>query len=191
MVRDDVSPLDAGDGATAAAVAALLNRELGEGLYRPEWLLEDAASPTAGVWVTGAPDLAGAAVARLLGRADSDYYEAFGAAGLDLFNGPAPVGSLEAVAVEPGARRHGAGSRLVTTSLEWMRGRGCSAAVTVSWQSGREGSSAGLFRRLGMREGPTVERFYHEESVRNGWACPVCGGPCSCAATLFTLAFTR
>jgi GNAT superfamily N-acetyltransferase len=187
----EVSPLDAADGGTATAVAALLNRELGEGLYRPEWLLEDAASPTAGVWVTDPAALAGAAVARLLGPADSDYYEAFGAAALDLFDGTGPVGSLEAVAVEPGRRRHGTGSSLVTACLEWMRERGCGAAVTVSWRSGREGASAGLFRRLGMREGPTVERFYYEESVRNGWACPVCGGPCTCAATVFTLAFTR
>jgi hypothetical protein len=72
-----------------------------------------------------------------------------------------------------------------------MRERGCTSAVTLSWRSGREGSSAGLFRRLGMREGPTVERFYYDESVRDGWTCPVCGGPCTCAATLFTLALTR
>jgi GNAT superfamily N-acetyltransferase len=189
MGRDEVSPLAAGDRATAEEAAALLNRELGDGLYRPEWLLEDAADPAAGVWVTGAPVLAGAAVARLLASADADYYRAFGPAALDLFAGA--VGSFEAFVVEPDHRGHGLGTRLATVSLDWMRGRGCTSAVTLAWRSGREGSSAGVFRRLGMREGPTVERFYFEESVRNGWTCPVCRGPCSCSATLFTLALTR
>lgn len=190
MGRDeDVTPLDAGDRAAAAAVAALLNREIGEGLYRPEWLLEDAASPSAGVWLAGRPVPAGAAVARLLAAADGSYYRAFGPAALDLF--AALVGSFEAFAVDPDHRRQGLGTRLATRSLDWMRERGCASAVTLSWRSGREDSSAGLFRRLGMREGPTVERFYLEESVRNGWTCPVCGGPCTCAATLFTVSLTR
>jgi len=189
MGRDDISPLAAGDRATAAATAALLNRELGAGLYRPEWLLEDAADPSAGVWVAGAPVPAGAAVARLLASDDADYYRAFGPAALDLFAGA--VGSFEAFAVEPDRRRHGLGTRLATVSLDWMRGRGCNSAVTLSWRSGREGSSTGVFRHLGMREGPTVERFYRDESLRNGWTCPVCCGPCSCSATLFTLALTR
>jgi GNAT superfamily N-acetyltransferase len=189
MGQDDVSPLDAGDAATASAAAALFNREMGEGLYRPEWLLEDAASPSARVWVAGSPAPAGAAVARLLAAADSDYYRAFGPPALNLFAGT--VGSFEALAVEPDQRRHGVGSRLTAVSLDWMRERGCSSAVTLSWRSGRADSSAGLFRRLGMSEGPTVERFYFDESVRDGWTCPVCRGPCTCPATLFSLPLTR
>jgi GNAT superfamily N-acetyltransferase len=189
MGWDGVSPLGEADTAAADAAAALLSRELGEGLYRPEWLLEDAASPRAGVWVVGSPAPVGTAVARLLTPPDSGYYRAFGPAALELF--VAAVGSFEAFAVDPDHRRHGIGVRLATASLEWMRERGCVWAVTVSWRSGRDGSSAGLFRRLGMTEGPTVERFYLDESLREGWSCPVCGRPCKCAATLFTLAFTR
>ncbi len=188
MGLDAVSPLHVEDAGAARAAAALLNRELGEGLYRPEWLLEDAANAAACVSLVGSPVPIGAAVARVLGTADSGYYRSFGPPALDLFNGT--VGSFEALAVEPAERRRGVGSRLVAASLDWMRRRGCAAAITVSWQSGRDGS-AGLFRRLGMREGPTVERFYLDESLRDGWACPVCDGPCRCAATLFTLSFDR
>lgn len=188
MGWDDVSPLAPGDRGAAEAAAALLSRELGEGLYRPDWLLEDAASATAGVWVAGSPPV-GSAVARLLTPADSSYYWTFGPAALELFRDD--VGSFEALAVEPDRRRHGIGARLTSASLDWMRARGCAWAVTVSWRSRREGASAGMFRRLGMTEGPTVEKFYLEESLRDGWSCPVCGGPCTCAATLFTLALTR
>jgi GNAT superfamily N-acetyltransferase len=189
MSRDAVAALRPSDIGEAAAAAALLNRELGDGLYRPEWLLEDAADPAAGVWLAWRAALVGAAVARLLGTDGGAYYRAFGPAAADVFTGT--VGSFEALAVEPDHRRGGVGSLLTATSLEWMRGRGCVAAITVSWRSGREGSSAGLFRHLGMREGPTVARFYLEESLRDGWACPVCRGPCTCPATLFTLSFTR
>jgi GNAT superfamily N-acetyltransferase len=185
----DVSRLGRDDRATADAAAALLSRELGEGLYRAEWLLEDSNSPRAAVWVAGSPALAGAAVARLLTPPDRGYYWAFGPAALGLFGDA--VGSFEAFAVDPAHRRRGIGGRLTTAAFDWMRERGCDWAVTVSWQSRREGSSAGLFRRLGMAEGPTVDQFYLEESKRDGWACPVCGRPCTCAATLFTLDLRR
>lgn len=186
MGWEDIATLEPGDTRTAAAASALLSGELGAGLYRPEWLLEDAANPGASVLVAGSVPPAGAAVARVLVPDDAGYYRAFGPPALDLFTGP--VGSFEALAVEPGHRRRGLGRRLTEASLDWMRERGCGSAITLSWQSRREGSSVGLFRALGMAEGPTIERFYYEESVRDGWACPVCGGPCSCSATLFTLA---
>ena len=181
-----MTPLRPDQDVEAAAAAALLNRELGDGLYRPEWLLADAASPTAGVWLVGSPVPRGAAVARLLAPADAGYYDRFAPAA-ELFAGL--VGSFEALAVEPASRRRGLGRALTVIGLDWMRERGCAAAVTISWRSGRDDSSAELFRRLGLREGRTVERFYYEESLADGWTCPVCRGPCTCSATLFTLRF--
>jgi hypothetical protein len=59
--------------------------------------------------------------------------------------------------------------------------------VAVSWLSGRPDASATVLRGLGFTEGRTVERFYYDESVRDGWACPVCGGPCTCSARLYSL----
>jgi GNAT superfamily N-acetyltransferase len=187
-MRDDVATLAPDSRDTATAAAALLDRELGSGLYRPEWLLEDAANPAAGVWLVRPPDPVAAAVARLLGPGDGEYYQGFGPAAMDLFRGT--VGSFEALAVHPEHRRSGLGTLLTATSLDWMRAQGCTAAVTLSWRAGATPSSAGLFRRLGMREGPTLDRFYLAESVRDGWICPVCQGPCTCPATLFTLRLT-
>jgi ribosomal protein S18 acetylase RimI-like enzyme len=184
VTEPEVTPLAPGDAESAGEAAALLNQELGDGLYRPEWLLEDAANPRAGVWVARAPALVGVAVARLLMAADHGYYRAFGPEDMARLEGG--VGSFEALAVDPALRHRGLGTGLTSVSLDWMRAQGCDTAVTLSWRSNRNGS-AGLFRRMGMREGTTVERFYHEESLRDGWACPVCHGPCTCPATLFTL----
>jgi ribosomal protein S18 acetylase RimI-like enzyme len=164
---------------------SLLNRELGEGLYRVDYLLEDAANPAAAVLLVEGPRLLGAAVSRLLAAADAGYYDRFGPEVRRLFARRA--GSLEALAVEPAFRRRGVGSALAGASLEWMRAQGCETAVALAWESGREGASAPLFRRFGFRQGATVEGFYLEESLREGWACPVCGVGCRCSATLYTL----
>ncbi|MBO0683208.1 MAG: GNAT family N-acetyltransferase, partial [Candidatus Dormibacteraeota bacterium] len=117
----------------ARLAGGLLNQELGQGMYSPQGLLEDAADPTAGVWVARPPAPAGVAVARLLIAEDADYYERFGAEATDLFAGA--VGSFEAVAVDPAWRRQGIAGRMTLTSLEWMRQQGCDAAVTISWLS--------------------------------------------------------
>jgi len=183
----EVVKLHPGDGTIARAAEALLNRELGRDIYARGRLERDAADPTAAVWIarnTG-PKPVGAAVARLLIPEDAAYYERFGPEAVKLFTGK--VGSYEAVAVEPGFRRRGTGRILTEAGLEWMRRQGCDLAVTLAWLSGREDSSPHLFRRLGFREWETVERFYYEESLRDGWECPVCLGPCRCSATLFTL----
>lgn len=175
------------DLTSIVAAEGLLNRELGQGLYRPGRLARDAADLTAAVWIAmeAAAEPVGAAVARLLIPEDSGYYERFGPEAVELFTDS--VGSYEAVAVEPDFRRHGVGRLLTEDSLGWMRQQGCDVAVTLAWLSGSKDSSPELFRRLGFRQGPTVDRFYYEESLRDGWICPVCGGPCRCSAMLFTL----
>src|SRR4030081_2213233 len=183
-----VAELRAGDVPRAEQVAVLLNGQLGDGLYTAEGLLADAADPWAAVMVAEASGFLGAAVSRLLRPADLGYYERFGAEGRHLLGSLA--GSLEGPAGEPAFRRRGTGALLAQASLSWMRAQGCSVLVTLAWRSGRDDESLPLFRRLGFSKGTTVDRFYFEESLRDGWSCPVCGPGCTCAATLFTLSLT-
>src|SRR5690349_17224379 len=153
----------------AMAAEAVLNRELGRGIYALGRLARDAADPTAAVWIAreAGPQPVGAAVARLLIPEDAAYYERFGPEAVKLFTGTV-VGSYEAVAVERGFRRRGTGRLLTEAGLEWMGRQGCDVAVTLAWLSGRKDSSPHLFRRLGFREWGTVERFYYDESLRDG-----------------------
>src|SRR5215469_2584021 len=176
-----------GDLTSITAAETLLNRELGQGLYPPGRVARDTADPTAAVWIARqeASPAVGASVARLLIPEDAAYYERFGPEAVELFTDT--VGSYEAVAVEPQLRRRGIGRLLTEAGLEWMREQGCSVAVTLAWLSGNRDSSPELFRRLRFHEGPTVDRFYYDESLLDGWTCPICGGPCRCSATLFTL----
>ena len=159
----------------------LLNTSLGAGLYSIEGKLEDLADPGAHLVVAMAgEDVVGAAVARLLVPADLAYYLAFGVPARDAFNGTR-VGSIEALAVRPASRRAGIGRALLDDSLAWCELQGCEWVVGVSWISGARGTSAPLFAAAGFNMGPTISEFYREDSVRNGWTCPVCGPVCTCA----------
>lgn len=159
----------------------LLNSSLGLGLYTATDLHRDIGDPTALVLVTrGEGGVTGGAVSRLLAPRDVDYYTRFGDPARRLFEATGPIGSISALAVAGSARRQGLGRRLVEASVDWCREQRCSAVVAVSWISGAEGTSAPLFAALGFTSGETVADFYLEESLRDGWTCPVCTGPCHC-----------
>ncbi|MDQ6691482.1 MAG: GNAT family N-acetyltransferase [Candidatus Dormibacteraeota bacterium] len=178
----ELTPLASSD---APDVLGLLNRELGEPLYGMDDLEKAAADPTATVnFIRHDGGLAAAAIARVLVPEDADYYRPFGSPVEDLFTGHT-VGSLEALAVRPSDRRRGLGARLVRARLAWLAEHGCDRVVAVSWLSGRAGTSAPLYRRLGFKEGDIAINFYLEESRTDGWSCPVCGNPCRCSAQLF------
>lgn len=168
-------------------LVALLNANLGDSLYNPATLQRDLRAPTARV--LGAYEeqrLIGGAVSRLLRPIDVDYYERFGNTARALFV-TGPIGSIEALAVSPGARRAGVGRRLLLDSLTWCREQGCKDAVAISWLSGVSGTSAPLFAAAGFTMGDAIPEFYLEDSLREGWSCPVCGGGCRCAGQLVYL----
>ncbi|MEA2646609.1 MAG: hypothetical protein QOE92_1692 [Chloroflexota bacterium] len=181
----DTRELRPGDGAALAEAGGLLNRLLGEGMYSDARMAEIAADPEAlllGAWDGGR--LAGAAVARLLYPEDADYYHAFGAPALQQFTHH-NVGSLEAVAVEPTRQRMGIGKRLTEEKMRWLASQGRDVGVAVSWISGSASGSSPMYQRLGFAGTPPVADFYLEESIKDGWTCPACQGPCHCSASFF------
>lgn len=179
------------EGSLVEEARRLLNRELGEEIYPGTELASTAdGGDRSALFVALAVDsesLLGAGVVRLLQAGDEGYYERFG----DLARRLALPGaaSLEAMAVEPPARRRGIGRSLIEARLGFAASVGASSAVAVSWLSGRA-PSLGLFRALGFEESEAVADFYLEESIRDRWACPACQGPCRCSAVLAGLRLT-
>ncbi len=129
-------------------------------------------------------DGVGAVLGRLLIPEDLAYYERFGELAQRAF-AAGQVGSIEALAVVPSERGRGIGRALVKSAAEWLFEAGSRSIAVVGWDSGRPDSSLPLLRSLGFEESARVERFYEEESRRDGWICPVDGNPCRCAAVLF------
>lgn len=171
--------------ALISAAMVLLNRELGEGMYSFSALHKTAAGPGSAIHVVReGEELAAAAVTRMLAAEDVDYYERFGRIATDLFSRHR-VGSLEALAVEPRWRRRGLGRALALARIRWIAGQGGDAAAGAAWISGRPDSSEPLYRSLGFEFSDRIPDFYLEESLRDGWICPVDGGPCHCPAAFF------
>ena len=175
-------------GALASALA-ILDVELGDGLYGADDLEAAARDPS--VLVLAAwqqEDLVAVAVGRVQIAEDADYYEAFGEDARRLFE-RGRVGSLEALAVLPRLRRRGLGAQLIRRRVEWFQEQGCASAIAIAWMPSNHpgGYSAPLFRELGFSEGSLVPEFYLVESARDGWSCPADGNPCRCGARLFWL----
>lgn len=164
-----------------AAAQVILNRHLGEHLYSHQKLEAIAADDEALLAAWDEASVLGAAVARLLHADDAGYYADFGAAATDLFS-QYRIGSLEALAVEESMRHRGIGRWLTLEQMSWMARRGCDVAVAISWRSGGKGTSARMYRDLGFTTTAPVPDFYLAESAGAGWTCPVCLGPCRCAA---------
>jgi GNAT superfamily N-acetyltransferase len=166
-------------------VLALFNRELGDPIYTIDSLRGVLDDPTATLRVVRREgSIAGAALGRLLVPGDLDYYRRFGELAARAFDS-GTVGSLEALAVKPEARRRGLGRALVSAVEAWLFEAGSAWVVVVGWDSGRPDSSLPLLRAMGHGESGRVDRFYEDESREVGWACPVCGVPCVCGAVLF------
>jgi GNAT superfamily N-acetyltransferase len=154
-------------------------------MYSEAELAEVAAGPGSALHAVTSPgELKAASVTRLLVPADAGYYARFGIQATQLFAAHR-VGSLEALAVAAADRRRGLGRSLVTARLAWIRSNGYDAAAGVAWISGRPGSSEALYRSVGFSFSNRVADFYLAESIRDGWICPVCRGPCRCAAAFF------
>lgn len=178
--------------ALVEAARRLLNRELGEEIYPGSSLLStsEGGEGSALFAALSSPggELLGAGVVRILQAGDETYYERFGSIA-QRYAVPGAA-SLEAMAVEPGARRRGVGRALVEARLAFAGAVGSGSAVAVSWLSGRD-SSLGVFRGLGFEESEAVGEFYREESIRDGWICPVCQGPCGCSAVFTARRISR
>ncbi|MGI8610555.1 MAG: GNAT family N-acetyltransferase [Candidatus Dormibacteria bacterium] len=158
----------------------LLNENLGDPIFSSARLQEGLDDPSARLEAAHSEGrLVGAALSRLLEPGDVDYYRRFGPEAADLFQ-TGPIGSLEALAVTPSARRRGAGRALLDSAVAWCQANGCRKIVAVSWISGASGTSAQLFAAAGFTMGETIPGFYLEESLRDGWNCPVCGAGCKC-----------
>jgi GNAT superfamily N-acetyltransferase len=173
-----------GDHARLASALTLLNHALGEQIYSPQKLAEVTRDAEArlGTWEDGG--VQGATVARLLYPEDATYYAAFGSAATELFQ-RRRVGSLEAIAVSEDRRHQGIGRQLTLDDMSWLARQGCEVAVAVSWLSGGTGTSAGMYRDLGFEGTAPVADFYLAESIRDGWTCPSCRGPCHCAGAFY------
>ena len=96
------------------------------------------------------------------------------------------VGFLASVAVHPSVAGRGIGSILVLRCMEALRTQGVSALVATAWHN-KKGTNAGsILHRAGFSSVLHVDEFWKADSLKEQYACPVCGDPpCVCSAEVY------
>lgn len=97
------------------------------------------------------------------------------------------VGVLKSVAVAGTSRGAGAGTALVKAVVDELWVRGATCVVAIGWTDHQGCHIAGTLQSLGFRVTASMPDFWCEESKKKGYACPTCGTPCRCEATVFFL----
>jgi len=100
------------------------------------------------------------------------------------------VGVVGAVAVALENRGRGVGTQLTRASMDWLRDRGATAAVSFGWKSSNGCHIAGVLRSCGFEERLEITEFWTKESASTGYSCPECGNLCKCSAIIFTRSLT-
>ena len=147
---------------------ALLNRELGDGAYTDT----DLTAPGVTVLATFAGGtMIGVGVAQE-GIDPAAFSRSFK---VDL---DPQTACIAALAVEPRERGRGVAKAILAALLGRLQA--CPQVIAVR----REKEHDGLDRASGFRVLASSRDYYARISAEYGWQCPVCGGPCTCAAVL-------
>lgn len=95
---------------------------------------------------------------------------------------PDHTGLIKSIAVSPGYQGRGIASALVTSALAELVAHGAEQTYSLAWASKERGCQlCGVLTSVGFRAVQRIERFWYNDSIANGYICPVCGNPCECA----------
>ncbi|HZQ29462.1 MAG TPA: GNAT family N-acetyltransferase [Patescibacteria group bacterium] len=95
------------------------------------------------------------------------------------------VGLVKSVSVENKFRRRGIGTQLILESMQRLNEKGCDLFFAVSWYSGLKDSSPSIFESLEFIKAVKISDYWTEDSLKEGYMCPVDGNPCHCSAIFF------
>ena len=177
--------------ADISEAVALLNTNLGDGLYSDAGFLElDTYERAIGLAARDDDGrIIAASVTQALSPDDNGYYDIFGDATHDRLAGH-HLASLESIAVATPYRGRGLGKALVNRALQWAVTQQSDLAVAIAWLGPhgapeRPNPSWPLFESLGFEPIAESDEVYTRDSIEGEWACPVDGYPCHCVGRLY------
>lgn len=95
------------------------------------------------------------------------------------------LGLLKTMCIEPEYQGHGVGTKLIEECLNKLTRLGSETIISIAWETPSGIPISGIFSRFGFHEWVRLENFWREESISQGYSCPVCGTPCNCPAVLY------
>lgn len=165
-------------------VLELFESTQGRKICSLDYLKRAATSPREVLFIaTCKGELAGAMAGKIID--EFSYYAPFGSSLAKDWQ-EETVGSLATVSVSEQFRGKGYGRALCQQTIGWLKARGCTMIISVSWRNGTPHNSARVFESLGMTQVAEVGDFYVPWSIKINLECPVCSKPpCRCAAVLY------
>lgn len=100
-------------------------------------------------------------------------------------DGRGSLGVIQTVGVARDCQRQGLGTRLVSETTNALLGLEASAIIVIAWKARGVVALDAVLARNRYAPLLSLPRFWHQESLRMGYQCPVCGHPCRCDAVLY------
>ncbi len=95
------------------------------------------------------------------------------------------IGLIKSVSVRPEYRHRGIGTQLTIESMVRLKSMPCDFFLAVSWVSNKPDSSQKMFEKLGFKNILSINDYWTQESIKEGYLCPNCGNPCHCTAIFY------
>jgi N-acetylglutamate synthase-like GNAT family acetyltransferase len=93
------------------------------------------------------------------------------------------TGLIKSIAVSTAYRGRGVATALIARGIQDLAEHGANHIYSLAWMSQEHGCAlCRVLSALGFRSVWRIERFWHHDSLVNGYHCPACGNPCECSA---------
>lgn len=97
------------------------------------------------------------------------------------------IGVLKTTAIAGEYQGHGIGKKLTDECYRTMLKSNVQSICSVAWKNGDRINIGGILDSLGFKKYTEIENYWKDDSLKNGYACPVCGKPpCLCSAVIYT-----
>jgi len=95
------------------------------------------------------------------------------------------IGLVNTIAVDNDAKGCGVGTQLLQALLSQFDAKNIRLSVLSGWKDKNGLHIGGIARAAGFEEICEIPDFYEEDSIFEGFTCPVCGPPpCKCGAVI-------
>ena len=92
---------------------------------------------------------------------------------------------IKTVAVDNKCQRMGIGYKLVESLLKECKKNNIHDYASVAWKSSNGTNIKGVLESFNFSAYKEIPDYWTEDSIKEGFQCPVCGNPCHCSAIMY------
>lgn len=92
---------------------------------------------------------------------------------------------IKTVSVDSNYQGMGIGHKLIDTLINSCKESGIRDFASVAWKSKKSTNIKGLLESFNFKAYKEINDYWTEDSINEGFDCPVCGNPCHCSAVMY------